>query len=253
MYIYGDSALISGFETGESHVQWSTLVATILEEIAKPSGGPDEQAVKRSIINALRNYRYNHFWFNEAVAQWTTVADQQAYFSDPDDGDNDFPEDLLRPINLYMKWSDSWHPLKGVTSDQVRWDVRTDSTTGYPDEWAWLENKMYLAPVPFDAFTARMDYVKDVGCPWYRYQNGNWQYFEDESSTTAIKDQWTNPFLLHAEELIRAHAKADLFLNYYKDDANFQRTSAIVGNALKRIRRESETKKAETHMEAWYD
>jgi hypothetical protein len=257
-WIYTDSALISNSAGPESLASgaWSTLYGRTLDEISKPFGGPDETAVKRALISAMRHYRYHHFWFNEGVATFQTILSKQSYKandgSDDDYEVNTFPSDLLRPVQIYMKISDRWHNLEGVTFDEIRWNVPTDSVEGYPDEWAWFNEQMWFAPVPNGAYTVRIDYVRDVGLPTYQYQGGVWTFYKNEVTAELLSDTYTNEWIVHAEELIRARAKADLFVNYYKDDANASRAASVETVALSELRKQGETKKAEIRREAWH-
>ena len=257
-FIYTDSALISN-TTGPQDLAsgaWSTLYGRTLDEISKPFGGPDEIAVKRALISAMRHYRYHHFWFNEGNVEWDTILGKQSYKpnsgADDDYEDNTFPTDLLRPVQIYMQVSDRWHNLRGVTMDEIRWNVPTDSTDGYPDEWAWFAEQMWFAPVPNGAYTVRMDYVKDLGIPTYQYESGIWTFYANEVDSELLYDAYTNAWVVHAEELIRARAKADLFTNYYKDDANTSRAYSLEQVALRELRKQGETKKAEIRREAWH-
>ena len=85
--------------------------------------------------------------------------------------------------------------------------------------------------------------MKDLNRPRFRWDGS--QFLFEEQATAApyawstISDTYTNGWLSSAESLVRAWAKWDLYLNFYKNEERAQESREVFFAEKDRIRSES--------------
>lgn len=139
--------------------------------------------IRDSIATAVDYYKDQRFWFNEgeATAQMTVGTDVYA-----------LPTDYLELDELYIEDSagEKYDLLQTTYEDIVRFETQTNS---WPTHFTIYRDQLYVRPPTNQAFVMRMGYLKDIEL--------------SASATTTTSNAWTTD----AEELIRCHAKADIF------------------------------------------
>ena len=192
------------------------IVQRIKEEIHRARDF-DDAVIKREIISAIRYYRGKRFFFNEGQAQMLTTAGQESYGPESATGEQDgYPADMLRPDRLRITINNSIYILDHKTIHHIR-NVNTNpDTTGYPDWWAWYNKKFWLYPVAnTDDWVIDIDYIKDIGTPYYTYTGGEWVFYDPGGNI--LDDSWTSDWLEYGEELIRFRAKWGIYMNVILD------------------------------------
>jgi hypothetical protein len=151
------------------------------------------------------------------------------------------PSDMVMPITTYCRvGGERWMELGVTTMEDIRYLTPTENATGYPEWYAWFGNAMHFHPIPEggNVDIIRLDYVTDLGGPWYRWNGVDWSFFHPSGGAT-LSDSWTSPWLMDSAggQLIRARAKWDLFYNVYHDTENAMMQAEHVGVALRNLRK----------------
>lgn len=225
-----------------------------------------------ALIDSMSYWKNQQFFFNEGTALFLVREGVQDYSKagptglviggavppiDPEatGGVVDaVPVDMLRPKVLQIRVSQNWSaPLPQADISAIRYWTYYEGNTGYPDFFAWWNNTLSLYPIPNSDYTARIDYTRDLNRPRYSWDGTAWlfeelQFFPAGSTlpdgTTATEDQfvwvtltptYVNPWLQHAERLVRARALWDLYQNYYDDDANAAKAIAFMEDARSEV------------------
>jgi hypothetical protein len=228
-------------------MDWQTSIQLLLNELGK--GHPDDIAqAKISTIKAMEFLRHSEFEFNQETHNWTMVQGQQAYGATGDFGDQPLTvlsSNLLRPKVIQIKSGSTWYaPLKQKDHSIIREWTYVDATGyGSPAFYSWWDRQVHVYPLPNTGFTSRIDYVKDLNRPRFRWDGS--QFLFEEQATAApyawstISDTYTNGWLSSAESLVRAWAKWDLYLNFYKNEERAQESREVFFAEKDRIRSES--------------
>lgn len=164
-----------------------TIRNRILDELDRDDlSAQAELAIK----SAVEFYSPRRFWFNEARATASTVADQEYY---------PLPDDFVAEDVLTISVNDTVYPLRRVSNEQIDdWTMSTSVNTGRPQEYALQGTELRLYPVPDDSYTLTMSYQKRL----------------TELAAEGDSNAWTTD----AEELIRRRAEGDLCLSVLQDN-----------------------------------
>lgn len=238
---------------------WITAVQRIAQEIHKPNDS-DIDNIKIALCSAIEYYQNHRFAFNEAYDfDWFLVEGQQSYAKgaileggyvgvagilEPTEfAPGGPPADLVTPITCYAlvggdRDSGRWMEMDGTTMEDIRYMTPTTQATGYPEWYAWFGEAMHLHPIPelSNVEMIRMDYVKDIGTPTYKWNGTGWTFLHPSGAT--LPDSWTSRWLSDGGELIRARAKWDLYYNMYHDGENAAMQAEYVGLAMKNLRKD---------------
>lgn len=243
-------------DTTAGSSSWITSVHRISQEIHKPNDS-DIDNIKIALCSAIDYYKNHRFHFNESYGfEFIFVDGQQTYekgstadyvltdglfevgelvFDGP-------PIDLIAPITTYClvggdRSTGRWMEIAVSTMEDIRYNTPTLNATGYPEWYSWFGEAMHFHPIPTssNANLVRLDYVKDLGVPTYKWSGSGWDFFHPRGATLA--DSWTSRWLSDGGELIRARAKWDLYYNVYHDGENAMMQAEYVGVALKNLRK----------------
>lgn len=140
--------------------------------------------IRRAIQSALKFFSDYRFWFNTAVATKATVAERE-YYDLPNDFEN---MDMLVLIDGTYRYELEKRPWQHIESEMEVTDYYA-----LPDEYAVYDQALRLHPIPDQSYTMRMSYLRAL----------------PDVSASADTSAW----FTHGEELIRTHAKIDLFTN----------------------------------------
>jgi len=108
-----------------------------------------------AINKSIEFYSKYPFWFAETSTTFSTVADQETYGT----GDG-LPSDLRRIVYLKITISGSDYDLK---ERPIGWlqDQDPSNNSGQPEYYVFYGSKIYLYPIPDDAYTVTIFYKKN--------------------------------------------------------------------------------------------
>ena len=167
------------------------MVERIREEINR---GTDYDArIKQAIHDAIEFYKGRRFTFNTRRCITTTTPGIEYY---------GLPTDFIEMDHLRVEYaSDWWDPMEEVG---YRWieEHRTNAQYRSTPEKCGIQNQeLRIWLVPDQTYTLMMSF----------------HYHLPEVSTSA-SDLATNSWTGEAEEMIRCHAKADVWVNYIRGE-----------------------------------
>lgn len=170
----------------------TVMKARIADELARSD---ITSQIAYAISDAIGAYENERFHFNESRAlTFTTVADQEFYGTS--DSANIGKVQKIDYVKVYV----------GTQPYDLRYERPSDmesmsvsgSQIGTPWAYTWYGNQIRLYPVPDQAYTVRIGASYKVAAP-------------------ATDGEADNPWMTHAERLIRSRAKLELALHVLKD------------------------------------
>ena len=178
--------------------------------------------IKLAILSAVEYYKKRRWPWNEYVDTLSTTA-SQTYVA--------LPTDFVELDMLEVTISGSKRPLfKRDYSEIIQW--RANSSAGQPTDFALHQNRIELFRTPDDAYTLTIHYL--------------------QSLTALSADADTNAWLTDAEELIRLHAKKDLYVNKIRNTKAAQDMQAMEDSVLLRMESWHERRTATGRLRARY-
>lgn len=171
---------------------YAALQSRIADEMARTDL---TSQIALEILTAIKHYEQQRFWFDEARATASTVAGTANLA---------VPTDLVDIDTLTITYNGHPYELTRRSWDWYRGIGGGDSsvTTAVPTAYAYYANELWFYPVPDDAYTLTIAYLKQLTA----------------LSTGADSNAWTTS----GEELIRARAKAAVRINYLMDAGAMQ-------------------------------
>jgi len=161
--------------------------------------------IKLAILSAVEYYKKRRWPWNEYSTTLTCVTDT-AYVA--------LPSDFVELDKLQITVGTQKRPLMQRDYGQIV-DWRANSSSGEPTEFALWQNRIELYLVPNSTYTLTIHYVRSL--------------------TALSADTDENAWLTDAEELIRLHAKKDLYANKIHDVASAKDMQALEDSALLRL------------------
>lgn len=148
-----------------------------------------------AITDAVDAYADERFHFNESRAlTFVTVADQE-FYSSSDDADIG----KIQKIDYVVVYVGTQaHQLEYERPEDMEIDSTGTDGTGQPWAYTWYGDQIRLYPTPDAVYTVRIGASYKVAAP-------------------ASDGEASNPWMTHAERLIRSRAKAELALHVLKD------------------------------------
>lgn len=191
----------------------STL-AVIKSRIADELARDDlTSQIAYAITDAIEAYEDRRFHFNEGRAiTFDTVASQEFY--DSDDAAALATVQKLDYVVLYI--GDTPYHLRPMTPAEIETASTNGTNTGQPGWYCWYGNQIRLYPSPAGAWTVRIGASIKVAAP-------------------ASDSEANNPWMTHAERLIRSRAKLELALHVLKDQDLAATMNAAVTEALEQL------------------
>lgn len=170
----------------------STMKARIADELARSDLTSN---IAYAISDAIAAYQDERFWFNESRAiTFSTVTDQEFY-------DSNDAADLARltKIDYIVYYQDNQpYELKPMRPVDMEYASSSATSTGSPSWYCYYNQQLRFYPVPDQAYTVRVAAAVTVAEP-------------------ASDAEASNPWMTHAERLIRSRAKTELALHVLKD------------------------------------
>lgn len=160
--------------------------------------------IDESINAAIEFYEAYRFWFSEKTSTFTTVAGQKSY------GSADSVPTDIREIDLVRVTVSGTYYYPTRKTYQYIEEIDTTGFRGYPDFYAYYQEKFYFYPIPNAAWTVTVSY--------------------QQSYTELSADADTNDFTTYARKLIECHALALInseILNDVQQASIYQQKVAI--------------------------
>jgi hypothetical protein len=173
----------------------SVMKSRIANELARTDLSAE---IANAIASAVSFYEGSRFYFNEARGTFSTVAGQEWYTSSEF---TDLPS-VLKIDTMRCLLSNRWFVMVQRTWAELQWRSSGITQNADPTDFAYYRQQLRIYPIPQAVRTIEVTYVQAFGVPDDNASNG-----------------WTN----EGEELIRTHAKADLFENVIRDPAEADR------------------------------
>jgi hypothetical protein len=183
---------------------YARLQARIADEVMRSDL---TSQIAYAIADAIRHYERRRFWFNQKVASFGTVADQE-YYGAADLAD--IPT-LIQIDDVKILIDTATCPLTPMDFGMMD-GLQTGAVRGDPLSYAYYAEQIRLYPMPSAARTVTMAYLCRL------------------SPLTAGSD--ANAWTTEAETLIRQRAKRMLNLDVIKDDAEAARAGQLEAEAL---------------------
>lgn len=162
------------------------MVDRIADELSRDDLKTQTEAAVRSAVN---NYAGERWWFNEVAALTITLTPTIEFYPLPDDFEAVDAFSVLIGGNLLDIDERSFNTIN-------TW--QTNNVVGQPTDFAIYGNQLDIFPIPNDTFLTVLSYVQSV--------------------STLTTTTCTNTFMTYGEELIRSRARADIQLNFLRDE-----------------------------------
>lgn len=171
------------------------------------SGGLTTAQVQSAIQSAIKHYEREEFWFNQTTGTFATVADQEYYTS------SDLADiaTLVRIDSMKGTLGSTKLNIEQTTFEKID-DWQNGSVTAFPRHFAYYKENIRLYPIPDDAYTITMAWLKRF------------------SALSADGD--TNAWVDDAEELIRQRASADIRINILLDEGARAEARSLFGSGF---------------------
>lgn len=230
---------------GAQDGNWTTFVERIVAEIHRKRT-VDRNAVQRAAITAIRHYRWHRFHFNMGRATMQTEADRGEYGFESFRGAGDgVPKDLLEfdrlivdhttVANLDDGAASNLINMERITHDKMRGLLQGTTTGSFPYWYSYYDQTLFLFPPPKDEYIIHIEYLRDLDTPNYQFMGGEWVFYD--AGGTEITDAYSNPWLVHAEELIRSRTKAEVLGSVLEDTEGMQIARGMEREALRDLQR----------------
>jgi hypothetical protein len=172
----------------------STTLSTMRSRIADDLNRSDlSTQIDKAINRAITFYEKEHFWFNESVDTFATVASQSSYGTS-DGVASDIAEIIYMEIAIgTQNWSlnpKSYHYIRGMIGMGY---------AGDPYNYAINQQKIWVYPIPSQVRTITITY--------------------QSRQAELTSDSDTNNFLTYAEDLIESRARGWLYGHVIKDQS----------------------------------
>lgn len=170
----------------------STMRSRVASELRRTNINTQIDAAIRTAIDA---YVFERFWWNESrETTFNTVSGQWQY----DEGDVPDLANILRWDYVLAEIGDSIYTLMPSSPQEIDTENSDGDFTGQPLTWAWYNSQFLIYPVPNDAFPIRIGGLIAKPAPASDAETGN-------------------PWMTHAEKLIRCRAKYELYSQVLMD------------------------------------
>lgn len=174
-----------------------------------------DDEIANAITDAIEAYHDQRFFFNETRSfTFSTVADQDRYTSS-DDADIG---KVMKIDYVVVEVSDAQYICEQQPPSFFEHDLTNSSNI--PFYYGWFDESVVLYPAPAGAYTVRIGCVEKIAAP-------------------ASDVEASNPWMTHAERLIRNRAKAELYTHVddIADDGKASKFMSLADDALSQLDR----------------
>ena len=199
----------------------------MLAEMEDDMERSDNAAFVSKINAAIRHYQSRRFWFNESRAiTFPTVASTDVYTFD------DIGTEFYSLDGVFITIAaDDVRELARGNYVAMEATADSDTGTGEPTEYAYINRAIRLWRNPDDAYTVRL-----VG--------------HIKFTAPATDLETGNIWMTEAYDLIMSRAKAELYAHRYEDPNMAAVMQQAEASALKRLRAATDSKTSVGHLEA---
>lgn len=178
-----------------------TMVDRIADEIARADLKTQTEDAIRSAIN---NYAGERWWFNESVSYTICLSSSADTYPLPDNFErvDEYNLILTGPTILQIDQQ----------TFQTISDWQTGAAYGQPTDFCIYESSIILFPIPETSYFTMLSYVTTV--------------------STLTFTTCTNAFMTYGEELIRSRARADILINFLRDEGTTAEYLSIMQSGL---------------------
>lgn len=167
-----------------------TTLGTMVDRIADELSRDDlKTQTEFAIRSAVNTYGGERWWFDEVAAVTLTLTPNVEFYSLPDDFERLDVFSVIIGGNL-------------LDVDQQHFDTistwQTSRVFGQPTDFAIYGSQLDIYPIPNDTFLTVLSYV--------------------QTASTLTTTTCTNAFMTYGEELIRSRARADIQVNFLRDE-----------------------------------
>jgi len=185
----------------------------MITEIVDETRRSMSSQIATCILDAITNYETERFWFNETRATTFSLSSSQDVYTSID---NSMIPRLMQIDRLDVVISGSRQKMEPWPYIDIETYNETGST-GQPVAYAYYGQSIYMT-LPDGGYEARVSGIVQLA----------------SLSATTDSNAWTQRG--NGKELIKQSAKARLYSQYLRDDANAQRAAAYESIALMRLR-----------------
>lgn len=178
--------------------------------------------IKLAILSSIEYYKKRRWPWNEYSTTLTCVTDTE-YVA--------LPSDFVELDKLQITVGTNKRHLHLRDYGQIV-DWRANSSSGEPTDFALWQNRIELFRKPNSTYTLTIHYVRSL--------------------TVLSADADENAWLTDAEELIRLHAKKDLYANKIRDTRSAKDMQALEDSALLRMESWHQRRTATGRVKACY-
>lgn len=187
------------------------MKARIADELARSDL---TSQIAYAITDAIAAYEDERFHFNESRALTFTTAQGQEWYTEADSANIA----LIQKIDYVMVYvGDQPYKMAYERPEELEALSVANTTTGTPWSYTWYGNAIRLYPIPDQAYTVRIGASVKVAAP-------------------ATDGEANNPWMTHAERLIRSRAKNELALHVLFDDELAVKMAAAVKEAFDQLK-----------------
>lgn len=157
--------------------------------------------IKLAILSAIDYYQDERFWFNESRSQVTfSLSSSQEFYGT---SDNANIPNLLDIDTVTVTVNSNRYTLTRRTYEYLESISMGTQYTSLPTDYSYYQQQIRIYPIPNQGMAIRISSTV-------------------LNSTTLSSTADTNPWVNEAEQMIRARAKADIYLNVIGDAAQAQ-------------------------------
>lgn len=148
----------------------------------------DKTKIRHRILTSMRFHRGDQLYFSERTFSFRVtpgVSSYRAGHGPPHD-----VVEILGDTLWYQRGEETAYELKRVDRSRMESQRSYDRTnTGTPSVWSWWQETLTLSPSPQESGTLTAHYIRDVGVPVKRWENGAWT-FRTPDETADLSDSW---------------------------------------------------------------
>lgn len=185
-----------------------------------------------AIETAIDAYRSHRWWWSESrtVAVFNTVAGTE-FYNAASPGASALAR--LKSIDYVLLYISN-QPFRLQYMRPAEMDAAAfGMAPGQPSYFAWYDENLRLYPMPADVYQLRVAGVFSVAAP-------------------ALEGEIGNPWMTHAERLIRSRAKLELALHRLRDQQLAQDMAAAVDDAFAQLKGETAGKVGTGYVETFW-
>jgi hypothetical protein len=202
-----------------TYVALQNRISMEIRTISAASSSGIQDQIKAAILSAVAFYAREPFFFNTTTGTFNTVVDREYYSS------SDF-SDLTNVVtinSMSVTQNGVKRPVKPLDFVKID-DAQTGEVKAIPEYYAYYKQNIRLYPIPDAVYTMTLAYV----------------YKLTALSLDADSNAWTTD----AEELIRCHAKADIYENLLKEYDAADRMKLRAAQVMASLKRETRLRRS---------